>query len=290
VCVCVCVCVCITKDDHGRLVLRSVIFMKELLEKVMQGSRSNGPANNAMFLLPPRFITIPRVRGVNGHEVHELVDRVRDGSQGPEDHEACTKLSEDCRWIVVTVAHCADCDDSKVEGIVKVEAAVQEENTLIRGGVVLRADCDDSKVEGIVKVEAAVQEENTLIRGGVVLRADCDDSKVEGIVKVEAAVQEENTLIRGGVVLRADCDDSKVEGIVKVEAGRKEETVTLAEQEENTLIREGVVLRAEHLFRSQTGDSYTGSTRDLLLNKKRPTIRGKETWSCPTILAGCPSG
>ena len=193
-CVCVCVCVCITKDDHGRLVLRSVIFMKELLEKVMQGSRSNGPANNAMFLLPPRFITIPRVRGVNGHEVHELVDRVRDGSQGPEDHEACTKLSEDCRWIVVTVAHCADCDDSKVEGIVKVEA------------------------------------------------------------------------------------------------GRKEETVTLAEQEENTLIREGVVLRAEHLFRSQTGDSYTGSTRDLLLNKKRPTIRGKETWSCPTILAGCPSG
>ena len=185
---------CITKDDHGRLVLRSVIFMKELLEKVMQGSRSNGPANNAMFLLPPRFITIPRVRGVNGHEVHELVDRVRDGSQGPEDHEACTKLSEDCRWIVVTVAHCADCDDSKVEGIVKVEA------------------------------------------------------------------------------------------------GRKEETVTLAEQEENTLIREGVVLRAEHLFRSQTGDSYTGSTRDLLLNKKRPTIRGKETWSCPTILAGCPSG
>jgi hypothetical protein len=200
--------------------------MKELLEKVMQGSRSNGPANNAMFLLPPRFITIPRVRGVNGHEVHELVDRVRDGSQGPEDHEACTKLSEDCRWIVVTVAHCADCDDSKVEGIVKVEAAVQEENTLIRGGVVLRADCDDSKVEGIVKVEA----------------------------------------------------------------GRKEETVTLAEQEENTLIREGVVLRAEHLFRSQTGDSYTGSTRDLLLNKKRPTIRGKETWSCPTILAGCPSG
>ncbi len=257
-CVCVCVCVCITKDDHGRLVLRSVIFMKELLEKVMQGSRSNGPANNAMFLLPPRFITIPRVRGVNGHEVHELVDRVRDGSQGPEDHEACTKLSEDCRWIVVTVAHCADCDDNKVEGIVKVEAAVQEENTLIRGGVVLRADGDDSKVEGIVKVEAAVQEENTLIRGGVVLRADCDDSKVEGIVKVEA--------------------------------GRKEETVTLAEQEENTLIREGVVLRAEHLFRSQTGDSYTGSTRDLLLNKKRPTIRGKETWSCPTILAGCPSG
>jgi len=96
--------------------------MKELLEKVMQGSRSNGPANNAMFLLPPRFITIPRVRGVNGHEVHELVDRVRDGSQGPEDHEACTKLSEDCRWIVVTVAHCADCDDSKVEGIVKDEA------------------------------------------------------------------------------------------------------------------------------------------------------------------------
>ena len=32
------------------------------------------------------------------------------------------------------------------------------------------------------------------------------------------------------------------------------------------------------LFRSQTGDSYTGSTRGRLLNKKRPTIEEKETY------------
>jgi hypothetical protein len=75
-----------------------------------------------------------------------------------------------------------------------------------------------------------------------------------------------------------DTEDNAREAALANYFDRKQETVTLAEQEENTLIRGGVVLRAEHLFRSQTGDSYTGSTRDLLLNKKRPTIQEKETY------------
>jgi hypothetical protein len=112
---------------------------------------------------------------------------------------ACTQAHKVCILLLIWHA-CIHLHTLPTQGVgaIRVHASAQgkQENTLIRGGVILYILC---KV-GAIRVHASAhgKQENTLIRGGVILYILC---KV-GAIRVHASAQgkQENTLIRGGVI------------------------------------------------------------------------------------------